>query len=129
MYHNDDLLKWLSEHGLNIPNLVLDGCVHRFIPDGSTEEDGYYVGSRNTLNGVDYPTLTVKDFRKDEKLFYDGRKKSGKVFTIEENVVFEKIRAEEALKKKHLEKSGLVIVRTERFILFKSQSLQLGIRT
>lgn len=61
----ESLESWLLGHGLNIAP-VLDGRIRRFSADGDGNKAGWYIGSCEM--GV--TTLTVGDWRTDEKLYF-----------------------------------------------------------
>lgn len=60
-----DLTAWLNEHGFKfVP--VLDGNIHRFVPEGRKDPSGWYQGS--IKEGV--TTITVDDWATGERLYF-----------------------------------------------------------
>jgi putative DNA primase/helicase len=67
-----DLYAWLLNHGLDIKP-ILDGKHHRFSTenDKSGEKAGWYIGSVVMMpDGKEIVSLTVSDWRTDERLFF-----------------------------------------------------------
>ncbi len=85
---SESLESWLLGHGLSI-SPVLDGKIRRFSVDGDSNKSGWYIGSQEL--GV--TTLTVGDWRTDEKLFF----KTGGVSEKDEKRFQEAIRAKAKL--------------------------------